>query len=54
MVRLLLALLMVFVPASALAQEGPPAFAAVQAPEAGAGICVERGVDAAITCAMNE
>lgn len=33
---------LLFTPA-ALAQNGPPAFAAVQAPEAGVGVCVQSG-----------
>lgn len=54
MVRTLLVLFFAFALSSAQAQNGPPAFAAVQAPEAGAGVCVLNGADAAIACAKLE
>lgn len=38
----------------AYAQDGPPAFAAVQAPEAGVGICFSSTAGEALQCAQNQ
>ncbi|MCB1518314.1 MAG: hypothetical protein KDJ19_11950 [Hyphomicrobiaceae bacterium] len=38
----------------ATAQEGPLAFAAAQAPEAGTGICVEHGMGDTLACAVSK
>lgn len=54
MLRILLVLLFSATLTGAQAQDGPPAFAAVQAPEAGSGVCVRNGADTAIDCAKLE
>lgn len=54
MLRLLITMLMLLPSSGAFAQNGPLSFAAVQAPEAGAGVCVQSGPDAAIACAKLE
>lgn len=43
-----------FTSSPSVAQDGPLAFAASQAPEAGTGICHENSLPAAATCALNK
>lgn len=47
-------MLLLAAPSTAMAQSGPKAIAAVQAPEAGTGICLDSNADTAIACARQQ